>query len=145
MIGDEVWRRLNGQRPNVSPNQAVVTSEEAVGSGSLGAGEVQGVERLLPGGREFAGTGANRFGKRNGMGRETEAPRDPKPPHGKRAAAVFEGVNWRRDQFGFASLDQTEHQAEGERLKPDARLLLVVERTIENAGVEVKAHSFRLG
>ena len=43
----------SGQRPDVSPNQAVVTSEEAVGSCSFGAGEVQGVERLLPGCRDF--------------------------------------------------------------------------------------------
>ena len=144
MDGDEVRGRLNGQRPNVSFNQAVVTSKETVGSGGLGAGEVQGVERFLSGACEFARTGAKRFGERDGMGRKMEAASDPKPAHEKRAAAVFERVNRRGNEFGFARFDQTEHQAERKRLKPDAGLLLVVERTIENAGVEVKAHSCRV-
>ena len=92
---------------------------------------------------EFVGASPNRVGEGDGMGGEAQAAIDPKPADGKPTAAVFECVNRRENEFRFASFNQTQHQAERERFQPDARLFLVVEWTIENAGVEIQAHSLK--
>jgi hypothetical protein len=98
---------MNRQRSNVSLNQAVVTSEEPVGSGGLGAGEMQGVQWFLAVAHEFVGAIPNGVGESDGMGGETQAAIDPKPADGKRTATVFECVDWRGDEFSFAGLDET--------------------------------------
>ena len=115
-----------------------------MGSGGLGAGEVQGVEWFLTMADEFVGAISNSAGDGDRMAGEMQAAIDPEPADGKRTAAVFERVNRRGDEFRLASLDQAQHQTERERFEPDARLFLIVEWTIENAGVEIQAHSLRL-
>jgi hypothetical protein len=44
------------------------------------------------------------------------------------------------NQLGLACFNQRQHETERKRFKPNARLTLVVERTIQNAVVEVKKH-----
>ena len=51
-------------------------------------------------------------------------------------------MNRRGNQVRLARFEEAEHQTESERFEPDSRLFLVVERPIENACVEIKAHGF---
>jgi len=101
---------------------------------------MQSIERLDAGLLQSKRAGFNRVIKRNARFRQSKAFFNPPPPQGKRVATVLQVLNGRTNQLGLACFNQRQHEAERKRFKPDAGLPLVVERTIQNAVVQVKKH-----